>query len=117
MNPKTLESFLLSCSGATLSFPFDNKTPVLKVAGKMFALIRADSTPLSVNLKCDPDDAQVLRSQFTAITPGYHMNKEHWNTVLIDGSLDDSLIKKLISDSYMLVVRSLSKNKQTDLDF
>jgi len=115
MNYKSLESFLLSFPGASLSFPFDNKTPVFKVAGKMFALVSIDSNPLSINLKCGPDDAQLLRSQFNAITPGYHMNKEHWNTVLLDGSLEEALINQLIIDSYSLVVESLSKLKQRDL--
>lgn len=73
--------------------------------------------PLTLNLKCDPDDAQVLRSQFEAITPGYHMNKEHWNTVLIDGSLDNGLIRKLIEDSYRLVISTLSLKRQLELNF
>jgi len=71
--------------------------------------------PLGINLKCDPDDAQILRSQFEAITPGYHMNKDHWNTVILDGSLDPRLVRKLIEDSYLLVVRKMSKNEQKRL--
>jgi len=117
MDYKSLEKFLLSFPGASLSFPFDDKTPVLKVAGKMFALLGIEKTPLSINLKCDPDDAQILRSQFKTITPGYHMNKEHWNTVLINAGLDEDIVKKLISDSYALVVKSLSKTKRKELGF
>lgn len=78
----------------------------------MFALVGLDHHPLTVNLKCDPDDAQILRSQFNAITPGYHMNKEHWNTILLDGSLDEDLFKTLVSDSYKLVVKTLTRKNQ-----
>lgn len=110
-----LEALLLSFKDASLSFPFDDKTAVFKVAKKMFALVGLEWNPLAVNLKCDPDDAQILRSQFVAITPGYHMNKDHWNTVVLDGSLEPGLIKKLIEDSYFLVVRSMSKKEQKRL--
>lgn len=78
----------------------------------MFALVGLDQNTISINLKCDPDDAQILRSQFKAITPGYHMNKEHWNTVLLNDSIDGDLLKKMISDSYRLVVNNLSKKNQ-----
>ena len=78
----------------------------------MFALVGLEWEPLGINLKCDPDDAQILRSQFDAIIPGFHMNKDHWNTVLLDGSLDPDLVIKLIEDSYFLVVRNMSKKEQ-----
>ena len=115
MTYSELESILLSYSGTTLTFPFDDKTPVFKVSGKMFALIGFNKEVLSINLKCDPDDAIILRSQFNAITPGYHMNKDHWNTVLLDDSIDRDLLLKLIDDSYGLVVGSLSKTDQAKL--
>lgn len=111
MTYSELESILLSYPGAVLTFPFDDKTPVFKVSGKMFALTGLNNNVLSINLKCDPDDAIILRSQFNAITPGYHMNKDHWNTVLADGSLDLSLLLKLIDDSYRLVMGTLSKKE------
>ncbi|MEA3288520.1 MAG: MmcQ/YjbR family DNA-binding protein [Candidatus Marinimicrobia bacterium] len=116
MNYKKLETLLLTFEGSTLSFPFDDKTPVFKVARKMFALVSIDQTPLAINLKCDPEDALILRSQFAAIKPGYHMNKEHWNTVTLDGSLEQALVEKLIHDSYELVVKTLSKKEQRRLN-
>ncbi len=115
MNYQDLESFLLKFNGASLSFPFDDKTPVFKVARKMFALVALERKPLAVNLKCDPEDAILLRSQFEAINPGYHMNKDHWNTITLDGSLDHQLLSKLIQDSYDLVVKTLSKKNQQNL--
>ncbi len=110
-----LESLLLNFTDASLSFPFDDKTAVFKVAKKMFALVSLDTKPLSINLKCDPEDAQVLRSQFEAIIPGYHMNKDHWNTIVLDGSLPEDLVTKLIEDSYYLVAKSMSKKEQKRL--
>ena len=83
----------------------------------MYALTSANKDPLSINLKCDPEDAIILRSQFPAIIPGYHMNKDHWNTIILDGSVDPQLITKLIEDSYFLVVRSFSKKIQKELGF
>jgi len=110
-----LKTILLSYKDASLDFPFDDKTAVFKVAKKMFALIGLEGDPLSINLKCDPQDAQILRSQFDAILPGYHMNKEHWNTVILDGRLEGDLVKKLIYDSYILVVKGMSKKEQKRL--
>lgn len=110
-----LEAILLGFNDTSLSFPFDDKTAVFKVAKKMYALVGLEWNPLGINLKCDPDDAHILRSQFDAIIPGYHMNKDHWNTVILDGSLDADLVKKLIEDSYVLVVNSMSKKEQKRL--
>ena len=110
-----LEQLLLGFNDASLSFPFDEKTAVFKVTKKMFALVGLEWNPLAINLKCDPDDAQILRSQFKAITPWYHMNKDHWNTVILDGSLPLDLEKKLIEDSYVLVVKSMRKKEQKRL--
>ena len=76
----------------------------------MFALITEDKKPLHINLKCDPDEAQILRGMHKSIIPGYHMNKEHWNTIILDGSLPDELIYKFIDDSYNLVVKGLKKS-------
>jgi len=111
MNLKELISYLLSKKESISSYPFDETTLVFKVAGKMFALIAEDNNPLSINLKCDPEDAQVLRGMHKSIIPGYHMNKEHWNTIILDGSLPDKLIEEMINDSYTLVVKRL---KATD---
>ena len=87
LTQQTLTDYCLSKPGTTASYPFGEGTLVLKVLDKMFALISEDSKPLRINLKCDPEDALALRKQYTAITPGYHMNKKHWNTLEMNGSL------------------------------
>ena len=109
MNLELLDQYLLSKKETISGYPFDESTLVFKVINKMFALIAEDETPLRINLKCDPDEAQILRGMHKSIMPGYHMNKEHWNTVILDGSLPDELIYKLIDDSYDLVVKGLKK--------
>jgi predicted DNA-binding protein (MmcQ/YjbR family) len=107
MDIESFRDFCLSNKGVTEEFPFDEQTLVFKVMGKMFALTDVDFFK-SINLKCDPEWAVELREQYSAILPGFHMNKKHWNTVTIDGSLSDSMIKKLIKHSYNLVVERLS---------
>ncbi|MBK7130909.1 MAG: MmcQ/YjbR family DNA-binding protein [Crocinitomicaceae bacterium] len=107
----TLEDFVeycLSKKGVTEDFPFDENTLVFKVAGKMFALTDANEFA-SINLKCDPEKAIDLREKFTAVQPGYHMNKKHWNTVTIHDDATDKLIYQWIDHSYDLVVASLPK--------
>lgn len=95
--------------------PFGEETLVFKVMGKMFAL--TDITEFSsINLKSDPDKAVELRERYEAIIPGYHMNKKHWNTVLLDGSLPERLILSLVDDSYVLVVAGLTKKLKTALE-
>lgn len=101
--------------GVTEEFPFDNQTLVFKVMGKMFALTGVDTFE-SINLKCDPDRAIALREEYDGkIVPGYHMNKKHWNTIDMDGSISDHLIKSLIDHSYELVVKSLTKKQRATL--
>ena len=112
MDFETLRSYLLSKPEAVETFPFDDETLVLKVCGKMFALLNICGEPLQVNLKCDPDKAEVLRELFPAIIPGYHMNKRHWNTVIVDGSIADKEIFSMIDESYDLVVQGLPKSKR-----
>lgn len=109
MNLKVLNNYLLSKKRTTSSYPFDETTLVFKVINKIFALISEDEIPLRINLKCDPEDAQILRGMHESIVPGYHMNKEHWNTVILDKSLPDGLIYKMIDDSYNLVAKGLKK--------
>ena len=109
MDYDRLHHYLISKPGAVVDFPFDTVTLVLKVGGKMFALVTLDEHPLRMNLKCVPAKAQALRDCFAAITPGYHMNKRHWNTLVLDESLPEDLILSLIDDSYDLVVNGLSK--------
>jgi len=114
MNIEELREYCLSKKGVTESFPFDEVTLVFKVSGKMFALTDLVDD-FSVNLKCDPEKAVELREQFPSVIPGYHMNKQHWNTIFIDGSVNDSLLKEWIDHSYLLVVKSLTKKQQQEL--
>ena len=109
MNFKILNHYLLSKKGTISSRPFDETTLVFKVMNKMFALVSEDETPLRINLKCDPEEAQILRGMHKSIIPGYHMNKEHWNTIILDESSPDRLIYKMIDDSYKLVAKGLKK--------
>jgi len=88
---------------------------VFKVSGKMFALSRLDRAPLAISLKCEPALAEQLRETYSAVLPGYHLNKRHWNTVIVDGSLPDQMIKDLIEDSYDLVVSGLPRVRQAAL--
>jgi predicted DNA-binding protein (MmcQ/YjbR family) len=108
MNPAELRDQCLSFIGAEETFPFGPDTSVFKVAGKMFALSRLAATPLAVSLKCEPALAEALREVHGAVLPGYHLNKRHWNTVIIDGSLPERMIEDMIEDSYDLVVSKLS---------
>jgi predicted DNA-binding protein (MmcQ/YjbR family) len=99
----------------TEEFPFDQSTLVFKVAGKIFALTNVDDYS-SVNLKCDPEKAVELREQYDAVQPGYHMNKKHWNTVLIDGSIPEKLLREWVDHSYDLVVLGLTKQQKKALE-
>ncbi|MHA5049284.1 MmcQ/YjbR family DNA-binding protein [Streptomyces sp. SD15] len=117
MTPKQLRAFCLSFNAAVEDFPFSPEISVFKVVGKLFALTWLDARPLTVNLKCDPQDAVRLRGEYPGlIIPGYHMNKRHWNTVTVDGELPDRLVRELIEDSYDLVVAGLPKAERLRLD-
>ncbi|WAL63209.1 MmcQ/YjbR family DNA-binding protein [Amycolatopsis cynarae] len=115
MTPAALKKLCLSFPGAREEFPFDEGTSVFKVAGKIFALSRLTGKPLSVSLKCEPDLAVQLRTAYPAITGGYHLNKRHWNTVVIDGSVPDRLLREMVEDSYDLVVAGLPRREQEKL--
>ena len=115
MDWEQLREHCLTLPGASETFPFGPQTSVFKVAGKMFALSRAGADPLSISLKCEPQLAEQLRAAHPAITAGYHLNKRHWNTVEIDGSLPDQMICDLIEDSYDLVVSRLSRARRAAL--
>jgi predicted DNA-binding protein (MmcQ/YjbR family) len=115
LNAGALRERCLSHKGASETFPFGPEVSVFKVSGKMFALSRLDRVPLAVSLKCEPELAEQLRETHAAVLPGYHLNKRHWNTVIIDGSLTDQLIKDMIEDSYDLVVSGLSRARQKAL--
>ena len=115
MNIEDIRTYCLSKPAVTESFPFDNETLVFKAGSKMFALLSLESVPLRINLKCDPEKAEKLREEFSQISPGYHMNKKHWNTILIDGMLSPDFIKEMINHSYTLVVNSLTKKERREL--
>ena len=115
MNIELFRDFCLAKKGVTEDFPFDEETLVFKVMGKMFALANV-SLFKSVNLKCDPEWSIELRERFPEIVPGFHMNKKHWNTVSMNGSLSETFIEKLILHSYDLVVAKLSQTLKSELE-
>lgn len=115
MNIEDYRNYCLSLKGVTEHLPFDEKTLVFKVMGKMFALLNIDAYDF-VNLKCVPEDCEQLRNEHQGITPGYHMNKKHWVSVKTDGSIKDDLFKELTEKSYNLIVKSLSKKLQEELN-
>jgi predicted DNA-binding protein (MmcQ/YjbR family) len=104
MNSAELRDHLLSFPGAEETFPFGPDTSVFKVDGKMFALSQLDADSLRISLKCEPALAEQLREAHAEVLPGYHLNKRHWNTVILDGSLREQMITEMIEDSYDLVV-------------
>lgn len=112
MNLDQFMHFCESLEGSTPEFPFGPDTLVYKVSGKIFAIVGLDDPDLKVNLKCDPDYAIELRDNHPEIIPGFHMNKKHWNTVLIERRLGDRLVKELIVHSYELVKPGKSKRKK-----
>lgn len=115
MELKELTAYLLAKKGATEETPFGPGALVYKVMGKMFALVAEDSNPLTITLKCEPGQALFLRDVYPAVRPGYHMNKTHWNTVTLDGSIPEDEARGMIDDSYDLVVRSLTRAAREQL--
>nr|MBD3622446.1 MmcQ/YjbR family DNA-binding protein [Sunxiuqinia sp.] len=114
MNIEELRTWCISKKGVSEDFPFDETTLVFKVMGKMFALTDLEGD-LSINLKCDPEKAVELRELYPCVMPGYHMNKRHWNTILLDGSVPDQLIRQWIDHSYEMVVEKLTKKQRNEL--
>jgi predicted DNA-binding protein (MmcQ/YjbR family) len=113
MTADDLRAACLALAGAVEERPFrDPDVTVFKAGGKIFAITRLDGEPLRVSLKCDPDLAEQLRLTYPAITPGYHLNKRHWNTLILDGSLPDSMVRDLVEDSYALIVTALPAAKR-----
>jgi predicted DNA-binding protein (MmcQ/YjbR family) len=116
VTPQELRALCLSFNAAVEDFPFGPETSVFKVLGKMFALSHLDGRPLTVNLKCDPEDAVRQRGEYEGvIVPGWHMNKRHWNTVTV-GELPDTFVRELVEDSYDLVVAGLPRAERLRLD-
>jgi len=115
MNIEALREYCLSKKAVTEDFPFGETTLVFRVKNKIFLLVALDADPLQFNAKSDPEKAIELREEYSAIKPGYHMNKTHWNTVVIDGSVSAKLLKEIIDDSYDLIVKSLPKKSREEL--
>lgn len=117
MNIDTFRNYCLSKKGVTEDLPFGPDNLVFRVMGKMFSIVSLDEVPLRANLKCDPDRAIELREEYEgSVLPGYHMNKQHWNTLVLDSRLDPKLVFELIDHSYVLVVDSLSKKLKKELE-
>ncbi|HEY1064012.1 MAG TPA: MmcQ/YjbR family DNA-binding protein [Candidatus Saccharimonadales bacterium] len=103
MDHKTVEDYILSMPNAVLDYPFGEGVAVYKVNDKLFALIQEGKTPVRLSLKCDPQLAQKLRSEYESVQPGYHLNKKHWNTMILSGQLSWEEVQDLIRHSYHLV--------------
>ncbi len=114
MNIEELREYCLSLNGVTEEFPFDETTLVFKVAGKMFCLTDLEDD-FTIALKNDPEKNIELREEFPVVKPAYHMNKQHWNTIQVEGSISDDMLKNLIDESYDLVVMKLTRKQQQEL--
>lgn len=112
MNIEAFREYCLNKPAVTEGTPFGPEDIVFKVGGKIFAIAALMEVPPAVNLKCDPDLALELRDRYEQVRPGYHMNKKHWNTVVLDGAIPPAEIRKMIDHSYELVVQSLPKTKR-----
>lgn len=115
MDKNSARQYLLNQPSAFEDFPFGADVAVFKVKGKMFATLSHKDGVDNMNLKCDPEHALELRDIFSAVIPGYHMNKKHWNTVLLDGSIPSGEIERMIDMSFRLVIKGLPKREQASL--
>ncbi|WEK53914.1 MAG: MmcQ/YjbR family DNA-binding protein [Candidatus Cohnella colombiensis] len=116
MNHTIVIALSLAKTATSLRYPFDAQTPVLYVGSKMFALLGVRNGIESVNLKVDPEEAWLLRQQYPGtVIPGYHMNKKHWNTVLLNGAVSDAEFEAMLEQSYRLVVNKLTKSERMEL--
>ena len=115
MDATALRAWCLEQPGAIEDFPFGPEHSVFKVGGKIFAISALEREPLTVSVKCEPELAVALRNSYPAIRPGYHLNKRHWNTVTLDGSLPDQLVRDLVEDSCDLIVSALPTRVREEL--
>ncbi|MFK8040971.1 MmcQ/YjbR family DNA-binding protein [Congregibacter sp.] len=115
MNYDEARAYLLQRPESWEDYPFGPGVAVMKVLGKMFATLGTEDGVARMNLKCDPDEAVMLRDIFEAVLPGYHMNKRHWNTVVLDGSIPRGEIERMIDNSYALVLRGLPSKQRKAL--
>jgi len=115
MNLEELREYCISKKGVEETLPFGPETLVFKVMGKAFLLTGFENNPVQFNVKCNPEKAIELREQFSCVLPGYHMNKKHWNTIIVDGTATNNFLEEWISDSYNLVVEGLTKKEKETL--
>ena len=116
MTNEELEKTLLAKKGSNKEFPFDKVTAVYKVMNKMFALVSVKEGLININLKCQQDDALGYRDIYECVIPGYHMHKKHWNTIIINGEMQDEILLDMIDESYDLVVSKLTKKDKAELE-
>ncbi|MBR9867749.1 MAG: MmcQ/YjbR family DNA-binding protein [Oceanospirillales bacterium] len=116
MDYQTARTYMLSRPEAWEDFPFYPHIAVMKVRKKMFATLSVENDIAKMNLKCDPAEAQMLRDIFSAVLPGYHMNKRHWNTVVLDGSIPAGELERMIDRSYGLVVKGMTRKERLPLE-
>ncbi len=116
MDVKEAIGYCLSKRGAQETYPFDEETLVFKVGGKMFGLVYDRDGEMGLNLKCDPELALVLRQQYEGVFPGYHMNKKHWNTVLLGSDIPDDEMRRFVDISYDIVFNKLTKKLQKEIE-
>ena len=115
MNSKKVREYFLNKPHSDESYPFGPDVAVYKVKGKMFATYGTHNDLPAINLKCDPDEASALRDIFKSVIPGYHMNKRHWNTVYLDGSIPQGELERMIDNSFLLVVSKMTKKDQQSI--
>lgn len=116
MKKEKVRNYFLSCPESYEDFPFGEEITIFKVKNKWFGLLVEREGNLQINLKCDPDEALILRDLFRSVLPGYHMNKKHWNTVILDGSIPEKEIEAMIYSSYVLIVEKLKKKDRLSLE-
>jgi predicted DNA-binding protein (MmcQ/YjbR family) len=115
MNIENLAAYCLNKKGVKEDFPFDEVTLTMKVMGKIFAFLPLDAQPPQISLKCDPDRAIELREEYEDIQSAFHLNKKHWNAILLEGNVPSKLIYELVDHSYDLVVKGLKKSERMQL--
>ena len=117
MDPDIIRKYCLQKKAVMESFPFGESTLVFKVSGKIFLLLALDDVPLQMNVKCDPEQAENFREEYNSVIPAYHMNKKHWNTVVLNGQVPSRMIWEMIDASYLLVVGSLPVRERKKLGY
>ncbi len=116
MKKDKVKKYFLSCPESYEDFPFGAEITIFKVKDKWFGLLTERKGSLQINLKCDPDEALILRDLFKSVVPGYHMNKKHWNTIILDGTIPEKEIEAMIYSSYVLIVDKLKKKDRLALE-